>query len=242
MGADANLLASGYHRPSQGQLGSGIFSDSMGPLNYTVNPASGSRMVVAEVPIIPHKSTMLPIKSFPQSQISMNYTLTFLKENLSSYASYSLNVKEANSVKVCHNYFCCSLQYKFHTFNYTESIGGYKLIAFNGFRKVARETAKFGWQVCGVLRCASNALESCTEISQNSKGNLPTFTKLKLWTKSMKINELMKPSLNTLDTDFQIIPYRLFNLVRKWGIVKAASLSLQNTRVQTIALINRLYE
>jgi hypothetical protein len=45
---NATLLASNYHLPANGQIGSGLY-DAAGAINYTSSPDSGTRMVVAQV-------------------------------------------------------------------------------------------------------------------------------------------------------------------------------------------------
>ena len=61
-----HLLASGYHLPSNGQLGSGIFGPN-GPINYTFSPDSGSLLVVGQV-----GDASANLISPPQSEIQVS--------------------------------------------------------------------------------------------------------------------------------------------------------------------------
>ena len=49
VGNNVNFLASNYHEPAYGNLGSGIYSPS-GPLNYTYDASTASKMVITQVP------------------------------------------------------------------------------------------------------------------------------------------------------------------------------------------------
>jgi len=241
MSANANILVSGYHEPTRGRLGSGIFSGSAGPLNYTFDPSSGSKLVIAEVPITPFSAPIKVPKAF--SKELRNPAIHFLlKEDLRNYSTTVLGTRNASETKNCYEDFCCSFKYAFKAFKKSATLSDYRLIAFSGFRKTAKETAEFGWEVCGVMRCLNETLASCTEVNRSADRKLlPSFTWFELFTTSMEVSQPMKPSLNTLDTHFQPIPYGRFKFTRKEGLVKAVSSTLCDVNVQTIALINRIY-
>lgn len=46
---NVNLLASGYHRPTGGQFGSGIYAGVNGPISYTKRHHIGTQMIIENI-------------------------------------------------------------------------------------------------------------------------------------------------------------------------------------------------
>merc|ERR1711892_822837 len=55
VGMSVNFLASNYHEPGIGAMGTGIYSPT-GPLNYTYYEGPGSQMVTAQIPKLSRKA------------------------------------------------------------------------------------------------------------------------------------------------------------------------------------------
>ena len=257
MGANVNLLASGYHQPLGGQLGSGIYSGHFGALNYTFDPTSGTKLIISEIPIIPNEIKLVTdeAKKWIFEKTESREYHSFLQENLKNYSTIQLDMNGEGEETVCHNEFCCNLKYnpiitKLSSNSiFQNQTRNYRLVAFNGTRPVAQETSEFNWQVCGVVRCLNDSIHSCTMRETNFEFNIVNFDSFQLSSSDFHLNQVMKPSLNTLDTKFRIIPFHLFNFTRlfdlgkeeKQNIVQASSNLLGNISLQTIGIINRMY-
>ena len=176
-----HLLASGYHLPSNGQLGSGVFGPN-GPINYTFSPDSGSLLVIGQVgggqveSIAP--STPLEVDLF----ISLSFEKLVLRyfnflqgrwmlphgmlyENMTGYSSLELDIGIDRSVSLCHDNLCCQLSYSSSC--PTGTCDHYKLIAYTGPRFLGGGMYTVSIQLCGVVACSDSNIDSCARSSVN---------------------------------------------------------------------------
>lgn len=244
--SNSNLLASGYHQPLGGQLGSGIYSGVDGAITYSFDSDSGSKMLIAELPIIP-ASRMHGKKSVEKLSSNIAAYHSFLREDLQNYTTKILDMN-LFSERICtENGFCCKVKYQMKNVqsnqNYEEN---YRLIAFNGSRTVAAKTAEYEWQVCAVIRCLNNTLESCSENDKTSSElRLSNFQLFVLESNfDVKNDTKFLPSFNSLDIQFSLIPTTMFEMQTNasLGFMQVYSNSLNNTNVKTIAIINKIFE
>jgi hypothetical protein len=126
------------------------------------------------------------------------------------------------------------------------STENYRLIAFNGTRTVAAKTSQYDWQVCAIIRCLNNTLDSCSENDKTSlEAELSNFMQVKLKAGFDIENETtFLPSFNALDIHFDLIPPTLFEIETNvlQSFMQIQSSSLNETNVKTIAMINKLFE
>ncbi|CAG0880439.1 unnamed protein product [Darwinula stevensoni] len=157
-GLGINLLASGYHRPQGGQLGSGIFSHLHGPVAYSYSPDATGRLLLADLPTPSYQQSgslfsqvIPPLDAFNDSTVH--------KILSSDLKAFTHQVVEGSQVLACHSDFCCQLNIE------TPGIlDHYKLLAFEGFSNIQNKY-KWYYQVCCMVYCSSGTLESCSKLS-----------------------------------------------------------------------------
>ena len=150
-----HLLASGYHLPDNGMLGSGVFGP-LGPINYTFSPDSGSRMITGQVsssgqqergPANVHQDRWLQ----PHGM---------LYENLTAYSNLLLETGQDRSVSLCHGDLCCTLSYSSSC--PAADCAPYRFLAYSGFRTLGGGMYTVAIQVCGVVACGdAETVDSC---------------------------------------------------------------------------------
>ena len=156
-----HLLASGYHWPKNGQLGSGIYGP-LGPINYTFNPDSGTRLVTAEIPTSGQQAESKDDFVQQQQERSLEPHGLFY-ENMTGYSNLLLETGQDRSVSLCHGDLCCTLSYSSSC--PTADCVSYRLLAYSGFRGVAGEYT-MAIQLCGVVACADeDSVDSCGQQS-----------------------------------------------------------------------------
>ncbi|XP_065557982.1 biotinidase-like [Artemia franciscana] len=150
-GLNATFLVSGYHQPSGGQLGSGIFQ-GMKDHQYTFSITSKTRIIIDEISevILSRDKTSTKNMSFLQGE---HYILS---ENLLYYNHTDID-QTSNITNICHNSTCCSVIY---TLNPTKKTH-YKLVAYNGVRYVGGGQYAIYIETCGVLACKDELISSC---------------------------------------------------------------------------------
>ena len=141
-----NLLAAGYHRPSHGQLGSGIYTAD-GPLKYTVSTDSGTQLIVADVMEEPVVLDDFPAAGTRRVEPDSR---PMLFEDLTDYAATELFHGE-HTVNQCHQDLCCTLRYRSACPAGDCSV--YRLLTFSGVRTVGNGVYSLGVQVCGIVAC-----------------------------------------------------------------------------------------
>jgi len=219
---ESNLLASGYHRPNGGQLGSGIFSGFCGSVNHTFDPNSGTNIVYAVAPFTPVENCdLLKIDSNERIMASLSYRNEddghfWLSENLENYTTVQVNPLNP-SVNVCtDSNFCCRLDFTVITVIYDKGVknnidtnGEYRLMAFDGMRTAGDGTKLFSWKVCALVYCEDQALESCTE-NDGTHQNISFFQSFQITAGPFTYNEsklkFPLPALNAMDRSFSVIP------------------------------------
>lgn len=262
---NVNLLAAGYHEPARGSLGSGIYSGKYA-LNHIYDPESGTKLVISLVPLSPGQgeiSLVLQEQSRKRGAEKIGESdHMWLREDLTNctYKELSFN---ANKDTVCHdNLFCCDFEYDLVSSK--ESVAGaLKLLAFDGRRTVAAKRDWFEWQVCAVLHCVNETIESCTEASGTPSSSAyqfsqhPKFKKLNIVARPLKIEyeqgqngqEISAPALSLIDTQFRLIPQSYFK-VRQWtdsftNMVFAEASSVNDkileADIKSVGLIQKVY-
>jgi hypothetical protein len=239
-------------------MGSGIYSGKYGALNYTFDPESGTKLVIAEVPIYDHFLESKPIITriivnepiVPKHRNSPKEFHSFLREDLQNYTTKILNLATGrNTENICtENGFCCSIEFELLNtgeFGCLDSTENYRLIAFNGTRTVAAKTSQFDWQVCGIARCLNGTLESCSENDkESSETNISTLRFLKLnATFNLHWDYTFLPGYSLLDVRMNLIPRQYFktdlNLEERQLVLYSSQLDSVN--VKTLAIINKIY-
>lgn len=266
-----NLLASGYHNPERGSMGSGIFSGFHNSyLNYTFDPASGTKLIVSRVPIGSESQSQAEVQecSYDSVHISKSENAPneiqsdhfWLREDLRNYSHKVIN-PTLNSDSLCHlNLFCCNISYDLIPPENGLGSGRFKLFVFEGRRTVAAKTDWFDWQVCAVVHCLNDTLESCTEVdpdqyyaSFDRAANHPKFRVLNIQAHPVKVNFEGKAALaglSLLDTQFNLIPQNMFDLI-EWNDLENGvrfaeaktrnELRLDKINIKTVALIQKIY-
>ncbi|CAL8118392.1 unnamed protein product [Orchesella dallaii] len=252
-----NLLASGYHQPDRGSMGSGIYSGDEGALNYVFDASSGTKLVTSLVPITSYHTTSYfkrfqqPTQSASQDPPLEPYHM-WLREDLTN-CSYKPIDPYLNHEFLCHeNSFCCNIEYSLNSTSYS---GHLKLLVFDGRRTVAAKRDWFEWQVCAILHCLNDTLESCTESSPESS-NHPKFNFIKIQAQPLKVEygdeetSAAQPGMSLLDTKFRLIPQSQFKILR-WrdsttGNMNAeaettSTSEISHFQVKTVALIQKVY-
>lgn len=168
----ATLLASNYHLPVNGQIGSGIY-DGSGVINYTSSPDSGTRLVVSQIGgnensnLIDFysnsvsKSTVITFKIslsiqifFDENKISLKARWMephgMLYEDLTNYSNMELITGEAQTVSLCHDDLCCHLNYSIVCPQHTSELcDQYRLFSYSGFRTLGGGMYTVNIQVWG---------------------------------------------------------------------------------------------
>lgn len=159
-----NLLASGYHLPANGQLGSGIYGPE-GPINYTFNPDSGTQMIIGQVPSNQSLTNTRRTKEILQERSTEPHQLHY--ENMTGYSSLLLETGLDKSSTLFHDGFRCTVSYS--SFCPSNDCVPYRLVAFSGFRDVAGEYA-MATQLCGLVACPdADSVKSCSRQSLSNR-------------------------------------------------------------------------
>lgn len=258
--ASATLLASGYHRPAYGKLGSGIFISGR-PLNYTFDPQSSTQVLSACVP----KNSDVTVPSFsPEPAVS---ALEFYyEENLSNYTSKPLYISTSlESASACDNGFCCSLNYSYASLTTASSssspIPHHKLIVFNQQRRFSSPSVvkTMHIQVCSVVSCLNDTLQSCSRhaiIGQPITKADVRLNRLELNAGPFQAVPNRQPGFSALSQSFRLIPPEFFTLQQrqqqqqqkkgedsniysvKWQGAESAD---QEHLLQTLAIFHRVF-
>jgi len=201
---EVNFLASGRHAPERMALGSGIYTPT-GPLNYTYDSNSGSKLVIAEIPIKKSETPKIRKINNPTEIEFGQITATF--ENISFYTKIEMTKGQHENVQLCHNEtFCCEAAY---TISNEHSDTRYVLLAFDGLRPLDIVGQHMPIQMCGVVMCAPNNGDDC---------KIPNFGEcegetilLSLTSKDFNANSLVFPTSITSDQqlpDWNNMKYR----------------------------------
>jgi len=250
-------------------MGSGIYSGNIGALNYTFDTESGTTLILGRVPVIPGNEEIVKSNQncpslSEESEVSRDTRKfdeksirefhSYLREDLQNYTTKMLDVSSPDLVddEVCtENGFCCKIEYEMsETSNSiefeackTSSTQNYRLIAMNGTRYVAAKTSEFDWQVCSVVRCFNETLESCSENNQKSS-ELPTFKKLTLSSKfDIQESKIFLPGQSFIDVNMDLIPFTNFknSMDVNSGEMTITSSTLSYINIKTVAIINKFY-
>ena len=175
VGMSVNFLASDYHEPGIGAMGSGIYSPT-GLLNYTYYEGPGSQMVTAQIPKLSRKAAkdveQKARKNKSKKRINSIKTLgreltedyqsndlsqhintrshPMLFEDLSVYAQSVMSKGEPEMKSLCYNEsFCCHASY-----NITNKLPSitYHLLAYKGERALAG-VYTIDIELCGLVLC-----------------------------------------------------------------------------------------
>jgi len=193
-----NLLASNYHLPSSGKLGSGIYGPD-GFITYTSDPASGTKLLIVQVPKDGGDAVVIANKQIsadnpPDGWREPHYVLY---ENLTAYTSLVVATGPQNRV-LCHHNLCCHFNVSTSCQN-DQNCDKYRLLAYSGTRFVGFGHYEIGMQMCGMVACTNSDPDSCARpdtVPASSidylhiRGNFTAMTVL--------------PSL--LDKDLQLLP------------------------------------
>eukprot|EP00092_Neocalanus_flemingeri_P008797 GFUD01009470.1.p1 GENE.GFUD01009470.1~~GFUD01009470.1.p1 ORF type:complete len:507 (+),score=151.05 GFUD01009470.1:145-1665(+) len=175
VGMGVNFLASGYHGPGIGALGSGIYSPS-GPLNYTYEEEGGSQLVIAKIPKLGrklerqydqntkkttvNKNTMRTqkhpdIETTPETKTLSMRSHPIIYEDISIYSHSVMSKGQPSDTTVCYNEtFCCHASYSMTDMLPTIS---YHLLAYRGERGLAQDTYWMDIELCGLVLCEGDS-------------------------------------------------------------------------------------
>ncbi|KAK3863896.1 hypothetical protein Pcinc_030370 [Petrolisthes cinctipes] len=175
-----NLLVAGHHRPERSKLGSGIYlGQSDLTYNIVYDSESGNQLIVSDVR--PRnlaedtdalhrfaRNSQENARKFPHSaQNSDTRSREHLvyHDDLSNYTQTVLlsNTAGEETAQACHDDgLCCTLTYT--------NTGGltYSLLAYSGIIVQGFHDYRFYAQVCSVLWCESEDVNSCAVISEGA--------------------------------------------------------------------------
>lgn len=110
-------MAAGCSSPDDGYTGSGIYSGHHGALNATANSVPTTKLLIAEVPKVPQKSSSVTAAAVQRAPRNGNLfpfhsSEIFSEHNLSRLQIRMLNFSENVKQKdvVCQNDFCCNYE------------------------------------------------------------------------------------------------------------------------------------
>ncbi|GBN20527.1 Pantetheinase [Araneus ventricosus] len=179
-----NLLAANGHHPPTGSLGSGIYSGDKGALIYSHNPDRHNKLLISNVPISPDDGTvntndLESMRFFIENGTAIlqygEEKRNFKKEcdaniigkadpesgeyrcsptDVDQYTFKKLHRKE-DSIEVCSNKFCCSLNYQAHSMDedFYFGVSGHPLNFYGEF--------SFGTESCLLVRCEPAGGKPC---------------------------------------------------------------------------------
>uniref|UniRef100_A0A0P5E0J0 Putative Argonaute-2 n=1 Tax=Daphnia magna TaxID=35525 RepID=A0A0P5E0J0_9CRUS len=159
----ATLLASNYHLPANGQIGSGIY-DAAGAISYISSPDSGTRIIAAQV----GNKEDSPRGEVCPKEILQNSTARWMEphgmlyEDLTNYSSMELTAGVAQTAFLCHDDLCCQLNYSISCPS-NEICDQYRLFTYSGFRTLGGGVYTVNIQLCGVVACTDQNVKSCAK-------------------------------------------------------------------------------
>lgn len=178
-----NLLVAGHHRPERSKLGSGIYlGQSDLTHNIVYDSESGNRLLISNVKSVAAASGVIrkhvSIKGSEQQQRQDPIAVHSERENfsirrdhlvyhddLSNYTQTLLlsNTAGEKQAQACHeDGLCCSLTYT------NPSSLTYSLLAYSGIIVQGFHDYRFYSQVCTVLWCESEDINSCAVINEGA--------------------------------------------------------------------------
>lgn len=124
-----------------------------------------------------------------------------------------------------------------------------------GRRTVAAKRDWFEWQVCAIVHCLNDTLESCTETLEYSseKPIPPKLEKLRIHMQPLKVeyegDRVAQPALSLLDTSFNLLPQTYFEITQSRNENGVTQVQANNKEfsnivdvpVKTIALIQKVF-
>lgn len=187
---DANMLVAGYHNPTAGSTGSGIYLGTGGIADAIFSGDSQSRLLVARVPKKTPGSESPPKmegNAIPSSDrvlencYKMNTSaesvagVYIMRDNLAQFETVPLKETTFNQT-VCHGTFCCDFHaVKASDGNETSSI--YRAVVYNGCRFYGA-SVQAGIRVCALTQCSNDSVASCGVVKPSSV----TFNEIRITT------------------------------------------------------------
>jgi hypothetical protein len=173
------LLASGYHNPENGALGSGIYHGAS-VLNMTYNGQSGSKLITAKIPNHPAPAADLEnSRTIPAAEFRRKNPF-YLYEDLSKYSKLVIMESGSHSVNLSHidektgSRLVCQFNYESANLSKDQ----FQLLAFSGIRTFGGGTFKGRIQVCGLAPICLNC--SSTPMMQMADSSFFSFQKLEI--------------------------------------------------------------
>lgn len=176
-----NLLVAGHHRPERSKLGSGIYlGQSDLTHNMVYDSESGNRLLISDVKSVAAASGVIrkhgnmresqqrqePIAVHGEKEtFSIRRDHLVHHDDLSNYTHTVLlsNTAGEEQAQACHeDGLCCTLTYT------NPSSLTYSLLAYSGTIVQGFHDYKFYAQVCSVLWCESEDVNSCAVISEGA--------------------------------------------------------------------------
>ncbi|XP_070524082.1 vanin-like protein 1 isoform X2 [Cardiocondyla obscurior] len=213
---DVNLLASGYNRPSFGNVGSGIYLGRKGVGKKIMPKTTHEEILIFEVPKIIKTKHNENYHDFSKSQ-AQRTSLDYQQKNQVNDAMITINeillkhediqiyqtflLEKSTEKSICQNNFCC--EFKVEITKADPSVK-YRLAVFNGARRYYLDDAYV--RACGIIQCSNDSVLSCNSVqeSQTVFHNIEISTTL-----HNNKGELIMPS--TLNSDLLTLENWTFN-------------------------------
>lgn len=176
-GLGVNLLVANYHNTAAGMLGSGLFPRVPGQESiYTYDHNGGTILLVASLTTVTSTNHSAKVTK-PNSDIpewrkqeaghgQQLEDMVFIHEDLSRYNHLVLEQEGTDSpvtASLCHNdSLCCSVTYTAP--GNTSKTGHYMLLAYSGPVEKGGGVYSMFTQVCSVVFCLSDDVNSCARI------------------------------------------------------------------------------
>ena len=242
---NVNLLVAGYHQPTIGTSGSGIYLGRNGIANATV--ADDPKLLISRVPKT-IKSTRAEVKQELMNEEKKNYEveeniarhetlydksikeevtpewMKLLRDNVTSFKSILLN-NDSMTETICHHNFCCDFKANMETINNSSSTY-YRAIVYNGVRLYGTQV-QAGVRLCGLTQCLNESISSCGSVSRSAT----VFSALNV---TARFNDYAKMLIMPSVLDALLIPFE------KWSYIEHISGNEMNLTMVLNEPINNL--
>ncbi|XP_071861750.1 vanin-like protein 1 [Bombus fervidus] len=183
---NVNLLAAGYHQPTIGTSGSGIYLGRNGIANVTM--AENPKLLISRVPKT-IKSRRAEVQQESMNKEKKNHGMEeniarhemlydksikeevtpewmkLLRDNVTSFKSILLN-NDSMTETICHHNFCCDFQANMETINNSSSTY-YRAVVYDGVRLYGTQV-EAGVRLCGLTQCLNESIYSCGSVSRSA--------------------------------------------------------------------------
>ncbi|KAF5285197.1 hypothetical protein FQR65_LT13312 [Abscondita terminalis] len=235
---NATFLSSGANNPKVGSGGSGLFQGTEGAVAYDILGQAGSKAFVAKLP-----AKKFAVEEDVDKKAKEMDGFRTRPENLTGYTSKTIEFgrKEVNET-VCHRDFCCNFTIEIEwNKELLQNYYVYHMVAYDGVRSFYVYNG--GIQICGVIACQNQSLDSCGKRFPNyDEVSWPsTFTRIEIRGKfEISDDKIQHP--NSLLSNIKPLPVDAIEwtgVVINSTIVRTYVLKKSQNRLMTFAIFGR---